>query len=180
MHAALNASALGLVGFGLYCVFTSQSAPYVFTAHSWIGLAAALLLGLQALLGLVYLLPSAHANVKATVLPLHAWLGTTAYVVAMLTVCTGVMNLQALLLTRGSHHYTAPPAGHEHGHAVMEPSSAEAIVAALLATVVLATLIFALYALMPRRAVEWEEEVEERAQSTGWRGPKAGPQTFVE
>ena len=182
VHVSLNVASLALVGFGLFCVFSSQPPPYVFTAHSWIGLASAFLLGFQGLLGLVYLLPSGHGAIKEAVLPLHAWLGVTAYTVAMLTVCTGVMNLMALYLTRGIHHYTEPPTGHQHQPSVMDPTGNEAVIAALFGVLVLSILVFTLYALMPRRGVEWEEGDTglggEPVRSWVGKGQGAGSQSF--
>jgi hypothetical protein len=148
--------ALGLVGFGLFCVFTALSSPHVYTTHSWMGLSTALLLALQALGGVIYLFPHGQADIKAALLPSHAWLGLTTWVLAMLTVCTGVMNLSGYLLYGG-------------GGGRMVAWSGESIVAALLGLVVYATLLFGLYAAMPRRAVAWEGE-ETGEMETGGAG----------
>ena len=102
MHVSLNSAAMALIGFGLYCVFTSLSSPHVYSPHSWIGLAFALLLAIQALLGLIYLGPRKEANIKAALLPTHSWLGVTAWLLGMATVLAGVQNLTTWLLTSGS------------------------------------------------------------------------------
>ena len=126
---------------------------------------------------MVYLFPRGSADVKAALLPSHAWLGLTAYALAMLTFCTGVVNLTALFLTRGTHHYASPPSGHSHTPRVMDPDGDERLIACLLAVVALAVLLLTLYAAMPRRAVEWEKSVGggtgvEGSGRGGWRKPE--------
>ena len=156
VHASLNSAALALIGFGLYCAFTSLSSPHVYTPHSWMGLAFALLLALQALLGLVYLGPRREADLKAALLPTHAWLGTTSWLLGMATVLVGVQNLTTWLLASGSSR--------------MEPAGAESLLASVLGIVVFATAFFALYAVLPRRDVLAEAEGE---QATGMAGGRS-------
>ena len=174
-HVSLNASALALVGFGLFCAFTSQPPPYVFTPHSWLGLASAFLLGLQALGGVLYLIPHGPVDVKAALLPSHAWLGLTAFALSLLTFCSGVVNLTALYLTRGTHHYTAPPSDHSHTSRVMDPAGNESLIACLLGVVALAVLLLTLYAVMPRRAVEWQEGTDVEGSARAWGRPQRPP-----
>ena len=159
VHVSLNSAALGLVGFGLFCAFTSLSPPHVYTPHSWIGLAFALLLVTQALLGLVYLGPRRESDIKAALLPTHAWLGVTAWVLGMATVLAGVQNLTTWLLASGSPR--------------MLPGGSESLLASVLGITVFGTAFFTMYAVLPRRDVSAETEAEGE-QETGAAGGRRG------
>ena len=155
IHVSLNSAALALIGFGLFCVFTSLPSPHVYTPHSWIGLAFALLLAIQALLGLVYLGPRREAGIKAALLPTHSWLGVTAWILGMATVLAGIQNLTTWLLASGSPR--------------MEPAGSESMLASALGIAVFGTAFFTLYAVLPRRDVSAEAEAEGE-QATGLGG----------
>ena len=163
IHVSLNSAALALIGFGLYCAFTSLSAPHVYSPHSWIGLAFALLLAFQALLGLVYLAPRRESDLKAALLPTHAFLGLTAWALGMATVLAGVQNLTTWLLASASPR--------------MEPGGSESLLASVLGIAVFGSTLFTLYAVMPRRDVLSEAEAEGEAETGMAGGRQSGSRT---
>ncbi|XP_034559874.1 cytochrome b reductase 1-like [Notolabrus celidotus] len=79
IHAGLNMAAFLCAVVSLSAVFGSQSSanfPDLFSLHSWLGLTAVALFGLQMVLSAsIYLFPFTPSSWKAAFMPLHVFVG---------------------------------------------------------------------------------------------------------
>ncbi|CAG09949.1 unnamed protein product, partial [Tetraodon nigroviridis] len=79
IHAGLNLLAFALVVVALVAVFdfhNSANIPNMYSLHSWLGLAAVLLYGLQLVLGIgMFLVPVTPVSWRAAFMPLHVYSG---------------------------------------------------------------------------------------------------------
>lgn len=87
-HAGTMLLAFGLMVIGLKAAFDSHNyadppKPNLYTLHSWVGLLAASLFGCQWTLGfLAFLFPKFSGDIRALLLPVHQYFGSTILVLA--------------------------------------------------------------------------------------------------
>ena len=91
---------------GLVAVFKSHNTKVatggsyfyanLYTLHSWIGLAAVIVYGLQWLLGvLIFALPNASAKIRMSFMPFHTFVGLTCFVFACCAALSGITERNA-------------------------------------------------------------------------------------
>ncbi|XP_060635086.2 plasma membrane ascorbate-dependent reductase CYBRD1 [Anolis sagrei] len=94
IHAGLNSIAFALAVVSLRAVFDFHNAKNIanmYSLHSWIGLSAVILYGVQLLVGLaVFLLPFAPASVRAFVMPIHVYSGLFLFGSVIATALMGI------------------------------------------------------------------------------------------
>ncbi|XVF02993.1 hypothetical protein REPUB_Repub04eG0222400 [Reevesia pubescens] len=102
VHLTLQTIALGCGIFGLAIVFkfhNEANIPDMFTLHSWLGMVAICLFGLQFLLGFFsYVFPRADSFSRAVYAPWHTFGGL---VIFFLAICTAEMGLLRKFLFLG-------------------------------------------------------------------------------
>merc|ERR1711990_717945 len=87
-HAGIMMFAFILMVIGLKAAFDSHNfanppKPNLYTLHSWVGLLAAILFGCQWTLGfLAFLFPKFSGDIRALLLPVHQYFGSTILVLA--------------------------------------------------------------------------------------------------
>ena len=101
LHGALHGLSAVCIALGLLAVFQSHNLkkpkpmPNLYSAHSFLGLAAVALFGLQALAGfLAYALQAASPEQRSALLPGHRALGYCAWVLGLMALATGVQEKQ--------------------------------------------------------------------------------------
>jgi hypothetical protein len=101
LHGALHGLAALCIALGLLSVFQSHNLkkpkpmPNLYSAHSFLGLAAVALFGLQALAGfLAYAVQAPSPEQRRALLPVHRALGYCAWVVGIIALATGVQEKQ--------------------------------------------------------------------------------------
>lgn len=121
VHAALNGGAALLLALGLVAIFTNHAGhaiPPLYSAHSWLGVATAALMGCQATAGAaVYLIPArptatslgavgggvggsawstwpVGSETRAVLMPWHRFFGATTLVLGVATCCMGFVEKQ--------------------------------------------------------------------------------------
>ncbi|XP_053554404.1 plasma membrane ascorbate-dependent reductase CYBRD1 [Bombina bombina] len=94
IHAGLHLTALVLAIVALVAVFDFHNAkniPNMYSLHSWVGLTVVILFSLQLVLGiLVFLLPFASANLRAALMPIHAYSGLLIFGTVIATALMGI------------------------------------------------------------------------------------------
>ncbi|CAD6246272.1 unnamed protein product [Miscanthus lutarioriparius] len=103
VHLALHAAGLAAGVLGVYAVFkfhVESGIPNLYSLHSWVGIAAITLYGLQWTAGfLTYFFPGASPATSRRTLPWHAVFGLLIFVLA---VCTAQLGfLQKLTFMQG-------------------------------------------------------------------------------
>lgn len=116
LHAGLQALVLVFTGVGLKAVFDSHNLNHpvpiknLYSIHSWLGLAATILFGIQWLLGFVtFLLPWCGNQVRAFFKPIHVYFGTAIYLLAIAAALTGMTEKANFVL--GNDYQNLPPEG---------------------------------------------------------------------
>lgn len=67
--------------------------PNMYTLHSWVGMAAVVLFGLQYLFGFVsYLFPGVRESLRATYMPVHVFFGVLGFVLAIAASLLGLLE----------------------------------------------------------------------------------------
>ncbi|KQJ97360.1 probable ascorbate-specific transmembrane electron transporter 1 [Brachypodium distachyon] len=96
VHLVLHAVALFLGSFGVYAAFkfhNESGIDNLYSLHSWVGLGAILLYGLQWVSGFAtFFFPGASPTLRRAVLPYHARAGLVAYVLALLAAELGFLE----------------------------------------------------------------------------------------
>ncbi|CAH1416733.1 unnamed protein product [Lactuca virosa] len=96
IHLTLHFIALVSGIFGVYAVFKFHDevkAPHMYTLHSWIGMSAIALFGLQLILGFVtFLFPGAESATRARFSPWHVSAGVVIFFMAIVTTETGLIE----------------------------------------------------------------------------------------
>ncbi|MFT7808177.1 hypothetical protein Z043-104963 [Arapaima gigas] len=94
IHAGLNTLAFIMAAISLVAVFdfhNAQNIPNMYSLHSWVGLAAVILYGLQLLLGVcVYLLPITPVYLRVAIMPLHVYSGLFIFTIVIATSLMGI------------------------------------------------------------------------------------------
>jgi len=95
-HAVTMMVVFVLMVVGLQAAFDSHNlkgpppTPNMYTLHSWIGLMAALLFGIQWALGFsAFLFPKFSPNIRAIILPFHQYFGSSILVLSVAAACLG-------------------------------------------------------------------------------------------
>jgi len=105
LHAALNGASSACILVGLCVIFTNHAGhgiPPMYSAHSWIGLASACLVAVQALVGATcYLAPPAWGLVtsetRAGLMPAHRFLGCAAFALGVAAAVAGFAEKQSFV-----------------------------------------------------------------------------------
>lgn len=94
-HMMIHLVALILGIFGVYAAFKYHDAavaPDLTSLHSWLGIAAVALFGLQWLFGFVtFWLPGAHERTRAAAAPAHVMAGMAVFLLAVCAAQTGLV-----------------------------------------------------------------------------------------
>ncbi|KAK7348980.1 hypothetical protein VNO80_23784 [Phaseolus coccineus] len=81
---------------GIIAVFKSKKEaglPDMYTLHSWLGMSAICLFGLQYIMGFFsYFFPGAEMSTRASLLPWHRFLGMAIFLLAVCTAETGLVQ----------------------------------------------------------------------------------------
>ncbi|XP_062550114.1 transmembrane ascorbate-dependent reductase CYB561-like [Armigeres subalbatus] len=97
-HAAIHALALVCAAIAQVAVYESKDnmtppKPHMFTLHSWLGMAAMVLFGVQYLVGfVVYLFPGVRASWRSTLMPGHIFCGVLGFVLAIIAALGGFLE----------------------------------------------------------------------------------------
>jgi len=97
-HAVIMAAVFIMMVIALKAAFDShnlraQPIPNMYTLHSWIGLAASILFGIQWLSGLlVFLLPVAGAELRSNLLPFHQYYGSAIFAMVIAAALMGLLE----------------------------------------------------------------------------------------
>ncbi|KAL5210624.1 hypothetical protein ABZP36_006247 [Zizania latifolia] len=105
VHMLVHLVALILGIFGVYAAFKFHDAavaPDLVTLHSWLGILAVALFGLQWLFGFVaFWLPGARERTRAAVAPVHLAGGLAIFMLAVCAAQTGLVQKSAAAATAG-------------------------------------------------------------------------------
>merc|ERR1712086_180918 len=94
-HALVMMIVFVLMVIGLKAAFDSHNystppKPNMYTLHSWVGLMAALLFGIQWALGFAaFLFPKFSPEIRALLLPFHQYFGSSILALAVAAACMG-------------------------------------------------------------------------------------------
>jgi len=97
-HAALLIMALAGASIGLKAVFDSHNyapkpIPNLYSLHSWIGLAAVIMFGLQWLCGFIsFLFPGLRYSLRTAYMPLHIYGGLMVYILTSTASIMGILE----------------------------------------------------------------------------------------
>ncbi|XP_030066260.1 plasma membrane ascorbate-dependent reductase CYBRD1 [Microcaecilia unicolor] len=112
IHAGLHLTVLILATVSLVAVFdfhNNKNIPNMYSMHSWLGLAAVVLYGVQILIGLlVYLFPFAPVTLRATLLPFHVFSGLLIFGAGIATALMGITE-KLFFALKSPHYSTSPP-----------------------------------------------------------------------
>ncbi|XP_062550116.1 transmembrane ascorbate-dependent reductase CYB561-like [Armigeres subalbatus] len=96
-HAIIHAVAFVCTVIALVAVFESKDyaanpRPHMYSLHSWLGMAAVVLFGLQYVVGFVaYLFPGVRVSLRSTLMPTHIFFGVLGFVLSIIAALTGFM-----------------------------------------------------------------------------------------
>uniref|UniRef100_A0ACD5TJC2 Uncharacterized protein n=1 Tax=Avena sativa TaxID=4498 RepID=A0ACD5TJC2_AVESA len=111
VHLILHAVALFLGSFGVYAAFkfhNESGIDNLYSLHSWVGLGAIILYGLQWLSGFsTFFFPGASPTVRRALLPWHARAGLLVYVLALLAAELGFLEKLTFLQAAGLGRYSS-------------------------------------------------------------------------
>ncbi|OEL35337.1 putative transmembrane ascorbate ferrireductase 3 [Dichanthelium oligosanthes] len=98
-HMMIHLVGLILGIFGVYAAFKFHDAavvPHLMSLHSWLGITAIALFGLQWLFGFVtFWLPGAHEHTRAAAAPAHVMAGLAIFMLAVCAAQTGLVEKSA-------------------------------------------------------------------------------------
>lgn len=98
-HMMIHLVGLILGIFGVYAAFKFHAAavvPDLMSLHSWLGITAIALFGLQWLFGFVtFWLPAAHERTRAAAAPAHVMAGLAIFMLAVCAAETGLVQKSA-------------------------------------------------------------------------------------
>ena len=106
IHAGLNGGAALLLVLGLVAIFANHDGhgiPPLYSAHSWMGMATACVMGCQAVAGAaVYLSPAGTwgapgTETRASLMPWHRFFGVSTLVMGVATCSMGFVEKQGFL-----------------------------------------------------------------------------------
>lgn len=106
-HASCHALAAACAAGGLAAAWRSHTLasppiPNLYSPHSFVGMAALTLFGLQAAAGLyAYVCPGAHPSARAALSPLHRFLGAAAYAAGLAAAASGLQEKATFLQLGG-------------------------------------------------------------------------------
>jgi len=110
-HLILHAVALFLGSFGVYAAFkfhNESGIDNLYSLHSWVGLGAIILYGLQWLSGFAtFFYPGASPRVRRALLPWHVRAGLVVYVLALLAAELGFLEKLTFLHAAGLGRYSS-------------------------------------------------------------------------
>ncbi|XP_057842264.2 probable ascorbate-specific transmembrane electron transporter 2 [Cryptomeria japonica] len=96
VHLTLLGLAIILGAIGIYAVFKFHNESHfkdMYSLHSWLGISVISLFGLQWVVGFIsFLYPGASKNRRARIVPWHLFFGLFLYVMAIVTVETGILE----------------------------------------------------------------------------------------
>jgi len=98
LHAATMSVVFVLMVIALKAAFDSHNLrekpiPNMYTLHSWVGLTASILFGIQWLSGLLtFLLPVAGAQLRANLLPFHQYYGSAIFAMVIAAALMGFLE----------------------------------------------------------------------------------------
>jgi hypothetical protein len=151
IHVISNVIASGFIVFGLWSIITIHSSPHLLSVHSWLGVCTAGLTALQLLIALIlYLTPGVPIAWRLSCLPYHALFGQLVLICGILTILSGLTNFLSL------------------NAKTIKFNSREMIIGNSVGIIVFACLLFALFALLPRRKLEEEREIAEGGTNTNY------------
>lgn len=112
IHAGIHFSVLILIIIAQIAVFDSHNfakpnpIPNLYSLHSWVGLTAIIIFVLQWIIGfLAFLYPGFPNSLRATIMPVHVFLGLFAFVCAIAAALMGITEKTIYTL----HDYSSLP-----------------------------------------------------------------------
>ncbi|XP_021712866.1 cytochrome b561 isoform X2 [Aedes aegypti] len=111
-HAAIHGLAFVFTVVALVAAFDSHNLakvpiPNMYTLHSWVGMAAVVLFGLQYLFGFVsYLFPGVRESMRSTYMPVHVFFGVLGFVLAVAASLLGL--LEKAIFAMPDYRYLPP------------------------------------------------------------------------
>ncbi|XP_053687592.1 plasma membrane ascorbate-dependent reductase CYBRD1 [Sabethes cyaneus] len=97
-HAVIHGLAFIFTVIALVAAFDSHNLanpprPNMYTLHSWVGMAAVVIFGLQYVFGFVsYLFPGVRDTLRATYMPIHVFFGVFGFVLAITACLLGLLE----------------------------------------------------------------------------------------
>ncbi|KAM3368630.1 hypothetical protein ACQJBY_016872 [Aegilops geniculata] len=108
-HLTLHAIAIVLGAVGIYCAFkfhNESGIANLYSLHSWLGIGAISLYGIQWIFGFVtFFFPGAAPDVRRGALPWHALFGLFVYVLTLATAELGFLEKMTFLQSSGLDKY---------------------------------------------------------------------------
>ncbi|XP_034481799.1 cytochrome b reductase 1 isoform X2 [Drosophila innubila] len=111
-HAGIHLAAFILTVIALKTVFDSHNLvdppiPNLYSLHSWLGLSAVIIFGLQYVAGfMAFLVPGMRENYKIALMPLHIYFGLFGFVLAIASAVMGITEKAIFAL--GANYSTLP------------------------------------------------------------------------
>ncbi|XP_047067888.1 probable ascorbate-specific transmembrane electron transporter 2 [Lolium rigidum] len=109
IHLTLHAIAIVLGAVGIYCAFKNHNESGIanlYSLHSWLGIGAISLYGIQWIFGFVtFFFPGAAPDVRRGALPWHALFGLFVYILTLATAQLGFLEKLTFLESSGLDKY---------------------------------------------------------------------------
>ncbi|KAF3626017.1 Transmembrane ascorbate ferrireductase 1 [Capsicum annuum] len=109
IHLVLHAIALILGIIGIYTAFKNHNEsniPNMYSLHSWVGIGAITLYGIQWIYGfVVFFYPGGSSEIRRHSLPWHVLFGMFVYVAAVANACLGFLEKLTFLEVNGLEKY---------------------------------------------------------------------------
>jgi len=110
VHTLLHMTSLVLIIVALYAVINNHNVggtPNMYSLHSWIGITTCALFFIQLCVGFgAFLIPGFPQYLKERIMPIHRFLGTTIFLMAILSMISGIT--EKLLFTSTSEYGQLP------------------------------------------------------------------------
>lgn len=111
VHLALLGLAIILGAIGIYAVFkyhNESNIKNMYSLHSWLGISAISLFGLQWVVGFIaFLYPGASKNRRGNLVPWHALFGLFLYAMAIATAETGFLEKLTFEMVQGLDQFSS-------------------------------------------------------------------------